>query len=340
MCSKKENIMTKKCIGCGLELQTENKKEPGYINEKVISKASYCERCFKVINYGEASVVYKDVDINNFLDNISKSNKPVLYLLDLTCISPKTMEPLKNITNDIFIVLTKKDLLPKSVKDKKLIEYIKKHIPNAKDITVISSTKMWSVKELYNKLKNKVKEIYVIGFTNSGKSTLINSMLKMKGKTPFITTSWVPNTTEEAIKISLDENLTLIDTLGFINDKSIVNFINIQDYKNLLPKKEIKPKVYHLKKGFMILIENLIRIENNTDKIINIVFYLKNELKYQKMKSDTRNDLKIYPKQSVSFTKNEDLVIEGLGFIKFASDGELTIYSISDKIITIRDQMI
>lgn len=338
---KRENIMIRKCIGCGLELQSIDKLKPGYVVEKKLDSAEYCERCFKVIHYGEAKLIDKKQDKDDFIKKIVCENLPIIYLLDITCISEETLEPLKSINSEVYIVLTKRDLIPKSVKNNKLISYIQNKFENIKSILVVSSTKKWSIEELYNKLvKDKVKKCYVIGHTNSGKSSLINSLLELKGNKAYITTSLVPNTTEEVMNIKLDENLTIIDTPGFINSNSIVNFIDINKYKTMIPKKEIKPKIYNLRPGFMIILEELIRIENNSDESIEMVFYLKNELNYKKMKVTTSNELKILHKQTVIIDNMQDLVIEGLGFIKFPKNGILTIYTLDDKIISKRDKLI
>ena len=53
--------------------------------------------------------------------------------------------------NDKIVILTKRDLLPKSVKDEKLINYIK-NIKNVKDVVVISSNKNYNFDSLYEKL--------------------------------------------------------------------------------------------------------------------------------------------------------------------------------------------
>ena len=45
--------MNKKCIGCGITLQTKNKNKLGFISEAKYQEGNYCERCFKVINYNE-----------------------------------------------------------------------------------------------------------------------------------------------------------------------------------------------------------------------------------------------------------------------------------------------
>lgn len=332
--------MTKKCIGCGSILQTENENKEGYIKESLYETRFYCERCFKIMHYGECTVIDKKIDIMNFIDSIDK-NIPVIYLLDLTCISNITIEPLKKIKNKIYLVLTKRDLLPKSVKDKKLIKYIKENYLDIEDIFIISSEKMMNIETLYNKLiKDKVKSCYILGHTNSGKSSLLNSILKLKGKNGIITTSPVPNTTTELINIKLDDKLTLIDTPGFINENSIPNFISIKEYKSILPKKEIKPKIYHLRPNFTIIINNIIRIDNTSDKIINLIFYLKNELNYKKIKITTSDELRIYEKSNMIINDNEDIVIEGLGFIKVPNNAEFTVYVIDKRVISKRNKMI
>lgn len=333
--------MIKKCIGCGANLQTLDKMQEGYINQKIYDKANYCERCFKITHYGEASIIEKRVEVIEFLNNIN-INIPVLYLLDLTCISNTTLKPLKNIKNKIYLVLTKRDLLPKSIKDKKIISYIKENITkNLEDIFVISSEKMINIDYLYNKLiKDKVTCCYVIGHTNSGKSSLINSLLKRQGEDSFITTSPIPNTTTELINIKLTNNLTIIDTPGFASDTSISNFIELKKYKKLLPKKEIKPKIYTIRPNFMIIIDEILRIENNTVSDANLIFYLKNELEYNKMKITTRNDLKILEKINIKIEKDEDIVVEGLGFIKVPKSTTLTIFTLDNRAISKRKKMI
>lgn len=332
--------MIKKCIGCGSILQTDNINNEGYIKESVYEKSDYCERCFKIMHYGECTVIEKKIDIINFIDKIDK-NVPVIYLLDLTCISDITIEPLKKIKNKVYLLLTKRDLLPKSVKDKKLIKYIRENYIDIEGIFIISSEKMLNIEFLYNRLiKDKVEKCYILGHTNSGKSSLINSMLKLKGKKGIITTSPVPNTTTELINIKLDDNLTLIDTPGFVNENSITNFISIKEYKRLLQKKEIKPKIYHIKPNFMIIVDNIIRIENNGDKTISLIFYLKNELNYKKIKITTSDELKIYEKTTMIVDENEDIVIEGLGFIKVPNYSCITVYVIDKRVISKRNKMI
>ena len=143
-------------------------------------------------------------------------------------------------------MLTKKDLLPKSVQDYKLINYISNITNNYLDIEIISSIKNYNLDSLLNKIKkyNKSnKEIYFVGMTNSGKSTLINKLIKnYTDKQLEVTTSLYPSTTLNKIEINLD-NLKIIDTPGLLNEGSILNNLSLKEIKKITPKKEIKPRV-------------------------------------------------------------------------------------------------
>ena len=121
--------MIRKCLGCGVNLQSNDKEKLGYIKEDKLESANYCERCFKLINYGEFKTV--DIDSNEYIDiykNINKSDDLVLFLVDIFNIN-KSIEMInKYIDNRIILVITKYDILPKSTKENKIIEKIKKYI--------------------------------------------------------------------------------------------------------------------------------------------------------------------------------------------------------------------
>lgn len=322
----------KKCLGCGIVLQNKEQNTLGY-TENLENK--FCQRCYKLKNYGQyQSVPLTNKDYRQILNKIKK-DEPVLYITDVLTLDCLGIEQFKN----TILVITKKDILPKSTKKDKIINYMKNQYPSIKDIYFISSKTGEGIKELHNKLL-EYKKIYLVGTTNSGKSTLINKLLHFysDNHSNIITTSMYPSTTLNTIEIKLD-NLTIIDTPGLINKESIINYIKESDIKKITPKKEIKPKSCQIEGTGSILIENMIRIDYQTKNKNSIVIYTANNLNI-KFISKKNNVLHNYPKQEFILKDKQDIVIPGLGFIKCTKKINLTIYKVSGTVLKVRDNLI
>lgn len=323
-----------KCIGCGIELQNNDKTKLGYTTN--IEK-SLCERCFRIENYGEYKKVTKDNnEYINILKEINKTKDLVVLVLDIFNLTENINVIKENISNDILLVITKRDILPKSVHDEKLIEYIKNYNLKIKDQVVISSYKNYNFDELYEKINNykKSKNVYVIGFTNAGKSTMINKLIyNYSDNDTKITTSIMPSTTLNPIEINLNENLTIIDTPGLLCEKSFYDILEGKELKKIIPKKEIKPISYQIKNKQYIVIDKYAIIEAEN---INIVLFMSNSLNIKRLYKKPETKLK---ERNIKIDNN-DLVINGLGFIKCIGKTNIKIYTYDEISVTTRKNLI
>lgn len=323
-----------KCIGCGIELQNNDKTKLGYTTN--IEK-SLCERCFRIENYGEYKKVTKDNnEYINILKEINKTKDLVVLVLDIFNLTENINVIKENINNDILLVITKRDILPKSVHDEKLIEYIKNYNLKIKDQVVISSYKNYNFDELYEKINNykKSKNVYVIGFTNAGKSTMINKLIyNYSDNDTKITTSIMPSTTLNPIEINLNENLTIIDTPGLLCEKSFYDILEGKDLKKIIPKKEIKPISYQIKDKQYIVIDKYAIIEAEN---INMVLFMSNSLNIKRFYKKPETKLK---ERNIKINNN-DLVINGLGFIKCIGKTNIKIYTYDEISVTTRKNLI
>lgn len=118
------NNEEKRCGGCGVVLQDENVLQEGYTTSL---ENDICQRCFRMKNYGEYQVVAKsNEEYLEILKGVGSTKDLVLYVTDLLNLEEDILKIRKYINNKMILVLNKKDILPKSVKEEKLINILRK----------------------------------------------------------------------------------------------------------------------------------------------------------------------------------------------------------------------
>lgn len=313
-----------KCIGCGALLQNVDVNSEGYVKDL---SSFLCERCFKIKNYGEYRPIIKEEHIFiEMLKTIDKTNDLVILVCDLFNFNPDIEKIAKYLHNDLLLVLTKRDLLPKMLFENKLLNYINNSELSIIDKVVVSSNNNYNFDLLYEKIKQykKTNKVYVIGYTNVGKSTLINKLMYNYGNNNMnITTSLLPNTTIDMIEVKIDDDLTIIDTPGILDKGSIYYLKDIKELKNIIPKKAIKPRTYQIKSPQTLIVSDLFALSLACN---NVTIYIANNLKVVRKYNDANNDL--MDKHIISVKKNEDVVISGIGFIKFTKKEDIILYTI------------
>ena len=84
----------------------------------------------------------------------------------------------------IILAANKLDLLPKQINKRRVKEWLKrtarKYGLEADDVVLISAEKGWGIDDLLSSIANirENEDVYIVGTTNVGKSTLINKLIE------------------------------------------------------------------------------------------------------------------------------------------------------------------
>ncbi len=322
----------KHCQGCGVLLQNENVLQEGYTTNL---ENELCQRCFRLRHYGEYQVVTKsNEEYLKIIKDIAETKDLVLYITDLLNLDKNISEIRNLLPNKMILVLNKVDAFPKSVKEEKLIHYLEDENIHFEEVIVVSANKNYNIDYLLKRIKfyQTSKNVYVVGHTNAGKSSLINKMVEnFSENTQELTMSPLPSTTLNTVTIEVNDHLTFIDTPGLVDSGSILHKVNEKMVKKISPKKEIKPRTYQLYKNQSIVIEDLLRIDYVEGEKNSFTLFISNDLKVKRLFNIISNeDLKDKNKTTYEVKYDEDLVISGLGFIKIVDKCVIDLYMDKD----------
>jgi ribosome biogenesis GTPase YqeH len=349
-----------RCIGCGSIIQSENPKKAGFVPSSKLSSENedlICRRCFRLKNYNEIIPleITKD-DYLKIINEIAKTDSLIVKIIDIFDIEGSLIPQIQKITNynDLIIVANKRDLLPKAVKDSKLIHHLKKILADnevkPQHLYLMSALKNQNIDEIFEDILRYAnnRDIYVVGATNVGKSTFINSLLKSYAgsKKDIIAVSSLAGTTLDFIKIPIGKNY-IIDTPGLVNENQITHYMSTNAIKVVTPKKEVKPMVFQLDPGQTLFFGALARVDFVSGEKTSFICYVSEFLKihrtklinaddfYQKhqkelltppFKEDQDFPLKMY-QFNIKSNYKTDIVLPGLGFVTVLGSCQVKVYT-------------
>ncbi|WP_078552745.1 ribosome biogenesis GTPase YqeH [Bacillus alkalicellulosilyticus] len=291
------------CAGCGVKVQTTEKSGLGYAPKSALERdVVICQRCFRLRHYNEVQdVSLTDDDFLKILNNLGKTNSLIVKIVDIFDFTGSWLPGLHRFVgnNDVLLLGNKVDLLPKSLNQNRLINWMKKSAKDLGmqpvDVHLMSAHKGHGVIEAASKIDElrKGKDVYVVGSTNVGKSTFINRMIKEFGgeEELMITTSHFPGTTLDMIDLPLDDGQKLFDTPGIINHHQIAHYIDKTELKVITPKKEIKPMVFQLNEEQTLYFGGLARLDFVKGGRGSFVCYFSNELMIHRTKLEKADQL-------------------------------------------------
>ena len=361
------------CIGCGSIIQSVDTTKPGYVPKSKLTEENediVCRRCFRLKNYNEVTPLkITSDDYFNIISEIGHKKALIVMVIDIFDIEGSLIPQIPKLTNynDLIIIANKTDLLPKSVKEPKLLHHLRKIIADNEikplDVYLMSAIKYKNIDFIVEKIvkQAKGKDIYIVGATNVGKSTFINTLLRSyaDSKKDVITVSFFAGTTLNLIKIPFG-NEFIIDTPGLINDNQITHYLSPKALKVVTPKKEIKPKVFQLDAKQTLFFGGLARLDFIQGERTSFVCYNSEFIKIHRTKLENadelyKNQVKVmltppfendddFPLKGHTFNiksfRKQDIVLPGLGFVTVSGDIKIKVYTRSNTIPYIREALI
>ncbi|WP_216663420.1 GTPase, partial [Bacillus haikouensis] len=177
----------------------------GYAPPSALEKEEIiCQRCFRLKHYNEVQdVPLTDDDFLKILNEIGNSEGLIVKIVDIFDFNGSWLPGLHRFvgSNPILLIGNKVDLLPKSVKQSKMIHWMKHEASQLGlkpvDVQLVSAAKGPGIQEAIHAIEKyrNGKDVYVVGCTNVGKSTFINRIIRnVSGEEDVITTSHFPGT--------------------------------------------------------------------------------------------------------------------------------------------------
>lgn len=329
-----------KCKGCGVELQYESSEKLGYSPKE---GAEYCQRCFRIRHYNDVVISMKQgISSDEVLSKIQELNALIVWVVDVFDFEANMIQGINRhlMGKDILMVATKRDLLPATVGNQKLMEFMQQRLKEfgiqVKGIVITGdlakhadSDENYSVDEVWHAIHTlrHHRDVAVIGMANAGKSTLLNAMLGYAE----LTTSRFPGTTLDVNAIAMD-GYTLYDTPGLTREDSLLTHIDDALLKTIIPTKEVKQRSYQLRENQTLSLGGLARLDLNGCENVTCVAYFSSQIAIHRGKQEHADALwqqhfngLLTPCLNASFDEMKayelnhffpktDIVIHGLGW--------------------------
>lgn len=249
-----------RCEGCGALLQMDDPSAIGYIPEAALVKIPVvCQRCYRIKHYNDmSSVTLNQDDFLRMLSSVGSKKALVIHIVDIFDFEGSLIGGLQRFigNNPVLLVVNKIDLLPKVSNWNRIRNWVQRQVKE--NGLKVAETILVSAKNShgFDRLLEAVgqhregRDVYVVGATNVGKSSMINRLIRDHSDLESeLTVSQYPGTTLDLVEIPLEDGRSIIDTPGIVYRHRMTELLPKRYIKSVLPDKPLKPMVYQLNEG-------------------------------------------------------------------------------------------
>jgi hypothetical protein len=368
------------CTGCGVVIQTTDPQQPGYVPERALGRQELiCQRCFRIRHYNDVLEVSLEAeDYRKILDAISARSAVVVMVVDLFDLEGSWISGINRLIgfNPLHLAANKMDLFPPETNWRRMEQWLYRQACDQgiqlHGISFVSAEKDRGIQELIGQIDRlrdgKAEDVYIVGMTNVGKSTLINRLLgrlsagemDKPGERMKVTTSPFPGTTLDTINIPLGDGGCLIDTPGLIHPRRLTHYLLPEDLRQVVPQSRLRPKIYQLEAGQTLFFGGLARLDFLKGSRQSFVCYASNTLRIHRTKLERADALyrehlggllsppagsgiDRYPslyRRHFHVKKGQDVAISGLGWIAVKGErAEIEVWAPKEIDVVIRESM-
>lgn len=349
-----------RCYKCGTILQDEKVNDKGYISSEILnnhkSEILMCNDCFDKLIFNPGPVLDDiDEDFYSIIDDARATDSLIVLVLDLFSFEGFASQRFRNSidSSNVLVVGNKRDLLPKEIDDEVLKEHIRHRLRNTcnlnvQEVILTSSIENYNIDILLERI-NSLRarhDVYILGFPNSGKTSLVNCLLKhyQNKTTRVISTIDYPGTKIRVFEVPLDRTSNLYDIPGMSSHNSIQDVVEPTIVNQLLFKKPASIKSATLSQGNAIAIGGLAKIELIKGSKTNVKMFVSEKIELKTIRSKDTDEVfynmiekKIIKPVSKYLTSYEvfdmydvkvdqdgerDIGILGLGWISFKGNNQ------------------
>ncbi|GAM23757.1 hypothetical protein SAMD00019534_069320 [Acytostelium subglobosum LB1] len=291
---------------------------------KKIGEKEICQRCHMLKHYGKVAPIKIPIeDFKNKLAAIKDMNCVVIKVVDIMDFHGTFIPDFRRIigNNPVVLVGNKMDVLPADIHKNRIEDWLrhecKLHGMVVSHVKLLSSASRDGLASFIVELEQlrRGRDVFVVGCSNVGKSTFINSLVdEYKQKVVFTqdgqqgddeataaakekptvmdraTTSIFPGTTLNIISVPLWHNASLFDTPGIDNPHQIIKLLRPDELKMVIPTKRIKPTVVHMIGGKSLYLGGLARIDYDGG-LATFTIYTSTHLPLHLCRTDKADDL-------------------------------------------------